>query len=327
MFAVPTYFFIVNMVILIIVGIYKWATGTLHVHAIPVGHGRQSDCPHRNLGEWAPARCRAVRDAAGIRVRGVRTDRYRGDLERRERVPTSRGRNARITMVLMAVILGSLVSGVSVPASRHAPSHALRVGHAHRHLTDRQFRLRHVVHRPPLLRAAPDRHHAHPDAGGQHQFHRVPVPGQLRRRGLVPAPPADQTWPPPRLLHRDHRAHRRGPRAAAHHPGQGGQADPALRHRRVHRVHHGRRRYGKYHLTHREDRLAPSADRSTGPRPSCPPCRAGHLRRRRSSAKVRGSSSSSCRWAYSSSSGCTASTWSRRSSSRKERPRRPRRPY
>ena len=46
------------------------------------------------------------------------------------------------------------------------------------------------------------------DPGRQHQLHRLPLPGQLRRRGLLPAPPADQARPPAGLLHRDHRPHR-----------------------------------------------------------------------------------------------------------------------
>src|SRR3989440_11581723 len=44
-FAVPTYFFIINMAVLLGVGAIKWATGQLHAHplnhlgAVPVGHG------------------------------------------------------------------------------------------------------------------------------------------------------------------------------------------------------------------------------------------------------------------------------------------------
>ena len=58
-FAVPTYFFIANMVLLIASGLYKEATGTLHAHpisghpgSVPVGiggkraslRGRPSSC-------------------------------------------------------------------------------------------------------------------------------------------------------------------------------------------------------------------------------------------------------------------------------------------
>ncbi len=42
----------------------------------------------------------------------------------------------------------------------------------------------------------------------QHQLQRLPVPDQLRRRGLVPAPLADQARPPAGVLQRDHRADR-----------------------------------------------------------------------------------------------------------------------
>ena len=50
-------------------------------------------------------------------------------------------RNARITMVLMALILGSLVLGVSFLASVTHPV-PVRVGHPDGHLPDRQVRLR-----------------------------------------------------------------------------------------------------------------------------------------------------------------------------------------
>ncbi len=150
-------------------------------------------------------------------------------------------RNARITMVCMAAD-PRLPGARGLLPGRHHPSRAVRVGHPDGHLPDRQVRLRLPRLRQRLLRAAADRHHPDPDPGRQHQLHRLPVPGQLRRRGLLPAPPADQAGPPPGLLHRDHRPHRGVDRPAAGHPGPGRQADPPLRHRRVHRLHHGRGR-------------------------------------------------------------------------------------
>ena len=70
----------------------------------------------------------------------------------------------------------------------------------------------------------------------QHQLQRLPVPDQLRRRGLVPAPLADQARPPAGLLQRDHRADR----AVALDPAgrrrrQRQRPGPVLRDRRVHR--------------------------------------------------------------------------------------------
>ena len=71
----------------------------------------------------------------------------------------------------------------------------------------------------PGLRAPPAGHvavlrgpggdRADPVHRRQHQLQRLPVPGQLRRRGLVPAPLADQARPPAGVLQRDHRADRR----------------------------------------------------------------------------------------------------------------------
>ena len=79
----------------------------------------------------------------------------------------------------------------------------------------------------------------------QHQLQRLPLPGQLRGRGQVLAQAADQARPPPGLLQRHHRPHHRG-----HHPhlwpsGPTSTARCPLRHRGVHRVHHGRARHGQ----------------------------------------------------------------------------------
>ena len=71
----------------------------------------------------------------------------------------------------------------------------------------------------------------------EHAVHRLPVPGQLHRRGLVPAAADDPTRAPARLQQRHHRAD--GRRARPDPGGRRGRrrADPVLRDRRVHRVH------------------------------------------------------------------------------------------
>ena len=78
----------------------------------------------------------------------------------------------------------------------------------------------------------------------QHQLQRLPVPDQLRRRGLVPAPSAGKRGH--RLVFSngiivlDHP----GPRPAVRRRREHRQAGPALRDRRVHRLLHGRLRHG-----------------------------------------------------------------------------------
>src|ERR1017187_9782458 len=79
----------------------------------------------------------------------------------------------------------------------------------------------------------------------QHQLHRVPVPGQFRGRGLLPAPLADPARPPAGVLQRDHPAGRAVADADAGGGRDRGRADPVLRYRRVHRVRHGRVRHGQ----------------------------------------------------------------------------------
>ena len=71
------------------------------------------------------------------------------------------------------------------------------------------------------------------------------LPGQLRGRRPLPAPPAHPARPPPGLLQRDPRAGRGRPRAGPRVQGPGQRPGGPLRHRRVHRLHHGRRGHGQ----------------------------------------------------------------------------------
>ena len=86
---------------------------------------------------------------------------------------------------------------------------------------------------------------ADPDTGRQHQFHRVPLPGQLRRRRLLLAPQAHGAGSSAGLLQRDPAAGGRVDRPAAGDRRQGVRPHPDVRHRRLHRVHHGRCRNGE----------------------------------------------------------------------------------
>ena len=121
-FAVPTYFFIVNMVILIVVGVYKWATGTLQVHAI-TGQGTAAN-PTVHIGSSGSGLLLGAGLFVMLRAFASGGSALTGTEAISNGVSVFRrpeARNARITMVLMAVILGSLVAGVSVLASATHP--------------------------------------------------------------------------------------------------------------------------------------------------------------------------------------------------------------
>ena len=92
--------------------------------------------------------------------------------------------------------------------------------------------------RPGALLLAAGRHDADPGPGRQHQLRRLPPAGQLPRRRQLHAPPAHQARPPARVLQRHHLPGRRRPIVLVdRHRRQGRPADPALRHRRVHQLH------------------------------------------------------------------------------------------
>ena len=142
-FAVPTYFFIVNMVALMAAGLYRAIDGSLHAHAI-VGQGTAGN-PTVHIGSVGSGLLYGATIFVVLRAFASGGSALTGTEAISNGVSIFRrpeSRNARITMVLMAVILGSLVLGVS-PAGLGDPPGALRVGHAHRHLPDRQVRLRH----------------------------------------------------------------------------------------------------------------------------------------------------------------------------------------
>ncbi len=113
-FAVPTYFFIANMVVMLGYGAYKAITGSLHAHSI-YGHMSGANpsvaVGHPGSGLLYGATIFLVLKAfasGGSALTGTEAISNGVSIFRR---PESR--NARITMVCMAVILGSLVLGVS----------------------------------------------------------------------------------------------------------------------------------------------------------------------------------------------------------------------
>ena len=139
-FAVPTYFFVVIMVVMIAVGLWKVFNGGLHAQDIepPLRNDR-----HRPQGRRRrlPLRRRDLRGAPRLRLRRRGGHRRRGDLERRDGVPQTRvderpqdvghhGRHPRVA-----------VPRPLVPGHEGAPG-SLRGRRADGHLPDRQAGLR-----------------------------------------------------------------------------------------------------------------------------------------------------------------------------------------
>jgi len=117
-FAIPTYFFIANMVILIVVGAYREISGSLHAASV-YGHPGAETIGKSGSGLLLGASVFVILKAfasGGSALTGTEAISNGVSIFRR---PESR--NARITMVLMAVTLGSLVLGVTVLAALTHP--------------------------------------------------------------------------------------------------------------------------------------------------------------------------------------------------------------
>ncbi len=108
-FAIPTYFFVANMVVLLVVGAVRAIGGTLHAQPIHVPGAITIGSPGSGLiygaGLFVLLRSFA---SGGSALTGTEAISNGVSLFRRPEA-----RNARITMVTMSLILGSLVLGVS----------------------------------------------------------------------------------------------------------------------------------------------------------------------------------------------------------------------
>ena len=113
LFAIPTYFFIVNMVLLIIVGIVKDALGELHPLSLDQPGAIHVGTPGGGLllGASLFIVMRAFA-AGGSALTGTEAISNGVSVFRQPEA-----RNARITLVIMGVILGTLVMGVAFLAS------------------------------------------------------------------------------------------------------------------------------------------------------------------------------------------------------------------
>jgi amino acid transporter len=112
-FAVPTYFFIANMVLLIVVGVVRDAFGQLHAHSLHHTGAAAVGTPGHGLllGASLFVVMRAFA-SGGSALTGTEAISNGVSVFR-----TPESRNARITLMLMSVILGTLVLGVAFLAS------------------------------------------------------------------------------------------------------------------------------------------------------------------------------------------------------------------
>ena len=152
------------------------------------------------------------------------------------------GRNARQVLVAEGLHPGlpgrrDLLAGA--PDARHP----VRQRGAHGHLPGSRPGVRALDGRPGHVLPDPGGDRADPVHRREHELQRVPVPGQLRGRGRVPAALADQARAPAGVLQRHHRADRGVDRAAAGRRVERERAGAVLRDRGVHRVLHRRVRH------------------------------------------------------------------------------------
>jgi amino acid transporter len=112
-FAVPTYFFIANMALLIVVGSVKDALGELHAHSLHHAGAVATGVPGHGLllGASLFVVMRAFA-SGGSALTGTEAISNGVSIFR-----TPESRNARITLVVMSVILASLVLGIAVLAA------------------------------------------------------------------------------------------------------------------------------------------------------------------------------------------------------------------
>ena len=112
-FAIPTYFFIANMALLIIVGSVKAALGDLHAHSLHHAGAISVGTPGHGLLLGASVFIVMKAFASGgSALTGTEAISNGVSVFR-----TPESRNARITLVIMSVVLGSLVLGIAALAA------------------------------------------------------------------------------------------------------------------------------------------------------------------------------------------------------------------
>ena len=216
LFAVPTYFFIVNMACSCSGrGVPTGSSPALarQSTAPSAGHGARS----AHAGRRAAHGRRALRRAARVRLRRRGGHRRRGHLERCARVqeagveerphdPRDHGLAAR-RHVPRPVDPGR--QDARRPFEKGTPTVISQIGKL-------VYGGGAVGHRSSTTAAG--RHDADPRARGQHELRRLPPARQLPRRRQLHAPPAHQARPPARVLERHHLPRGRGDRARCSRP-------------------------------------------------------------------------------------------------------------
>ena len=254
-FAVPTYFFVVNMGILILVGAYKEIRGSLAVHSI-TGHPGSVPIGHPGSGLLLGASVFIVLKAfasGGSALTGTEAISNGVSVFRRPEA-----RNARITMVMMSLILGSLVLGVTLLAAATHP-------------------VPYVSGTPTVISQVAK--YVYGETAVGKVFYVLLQAGTMLILVLaantsftgfpfLASFAAEDSYLPRQLTKRGHRLvfstgilvlTAVSILVLSGHPSESGQADPALRRRRVHRVHHGRRGHGQVPLHPPRRPLAPTA--------------------------------------------------------------------
>ena len=238
-FAVPTYLFSGVIILMIVTGLLREAFGSL-----PLYH------PHAGVVTGTPSHSGLI--AFGMVFVLLRAFANGGSsLTGIEAVSNAvsafeppEGINARRVLVTEGVILGSLVAGISWLA--HV-THARPYTNGVPTVISQEARLVFGYSFAGtglyiLVQAATG---ADPLHRGQHQLQRLPVPGQLRGRGRLPAALADQARPPAGVLQRDHRARGAVVHPAGRHRSERQPPGAVLCDRRLHRLHPGRIRHGQ----------------------------------------------------------------------------------
>ena len=202
LFAVPTYIYIVSIGGLVLYGLYRVYFG--HIDPVPFDPERAQDIQQvgGSLGLFLLLKGFSSGAVALTGVEAIA-----------DGVPAFRkpeAKNAATTIVMMAVILGTLFFGVSVLAHHLAP-YPNEVETVISQMGRAVF-----GERLPLRRAA-GRHGRHPDARGQHRLRRLPPSLLDHRPRRLPAPPVRQPRRPARLLQR-RRVPRRSPPAGSSSP-------------------------------------------------------------------------------------------------------------
>ena len=234
LFAGPTYLYMIMIIGLIGIGLFRYFTGS--IEALPPNTEELNELTDNGLlltGITAMAFLRAFSSGA-VALTGIEAI--------SNGVPAFKkpeSRNAATTLIVMGVILGSFFLGLSVLANLLKPT-----------VSENETLLSIMGSAVfgdgtrALLRAAV-RHVRHPDPRRQHRVRRLPTrqldPGQRR----LPAPPARQPRRPARVLQRHHRPRRRGQPADHRVRRPDERPDPAVRRRRVLRVHALPARHGR----------------------------------------------------------------------------------